>query len=299
MGLPPLTTNTQVGGHEGIGNIVKFGPGCESAGLKLGDRVGIKWVAEACLSCPRCLTGTEALCTKQKNSGYSCPGTFQEYVLSPAYYVTRIPEGLDSAMAAPLLCGGVTVYSALKKCCAQPGDWVAMSGAGGGLGHLGLQIGKAMGFRMLGLDIPEKEEFIFECGAEKFVDVKGNVPKDVLSATDNEGVAAVVICNSSNDAYATGLKLLKFNGTLVCVGVPNGIPVPIASTYPAAIIFKQLHIVGSAVGGRQDANEVLALANRGLVKTHFSLHSKEELGKLFEEMEAGRVKGRYVLDMSR
>lgn len=297
--MPPLTRDNQIGGHEGVGNIVKFGPGCDSTDLKLGDRVGIKWVADACLSCPPCLAGTEGLCTQHRVSGYAVPGTFQEYILGPVHYVTRIPEGLDSAMAAPLLCGGLTAYSALKKTRAQPGDWVVMSGAGGGLGHLGLQIGKAMGFRMIGLDMLGKEELIAECGAEKFIDVTGNVKQEVLSATGNEGVTAVVVCTSSNEAYAAGLDLLKFNGTLVCVGIPNGVPVPIASAFPISVVFKQLHIVGSAVGNRKEAAEVLALASRGLVKTHITVLGKENLGKIFEEMGAGRVKGRYVLDMCR
>lgn len=231
-------------------------------------------------------------------SGYSVPGTFQEYVLGPAHYVTPIPEGLDSAMAAPLLCGGVTVYAALRKSRAQAGDWVAISGAGGGLGHLALQVGKAMGFRMLGLDISGKEELVSQCGAEKFVDVKGDVLQDVLSVTGGEGVAAVLVCNAANEAYATAMDVLKFNGTLVCVGLPDGTPVPIAKAFPAAMVFRQLNIVGSAVGNRKEAAEVLALASRGLVKTNFTLQKKEDLSKAFEEMKAGRVRGRFVLDMS-
>ncbi|KAF4120029.1 alcohol dehydrogenase, propanol-preferring [Geosmithia morbida] len=296
--LPPLPTDAQVGGHEGVGIIVKFGPSCDKSHLELGARVGIKWVASACLNCDPCMAGADAQCKNLQISGYSCPGTFQEYVLAPLHYVTPIPDGLDSAMAAPMLCGGLTVYSALRKSRAQPGDWVAVSGAGGGLGHLALQVGKAMGFRMLGLDMAFKEKLIIECGAEKFVDIKDeDVPKTVLSHTNGQGVASVIVCNASNDAYASAMDLLKFNGTLVCVGIPDGTPIPVAKAFPVIMVFRQFNIVGSAVGNRREAVEILDMASRGLVKTHYTVRPMEELGKTFEEMTAGKIRGRVVLEI--
>ena len=136
-----------------------MGPGTENSARKVGDRVGIKWISAACGSCAACLNGNDGVCFNQKISGYYTPGTvsnvtpwwssssktdsnlqFQQYVLGPADYVTPIPEGLDSAMAAPMLCAGVTVYSALRKSGAKSGDWVAIMGAGGGLGHIACQI---------------------------------------------------------------------------------------------------------------------------------------------------------------
>jgi len=109
--LPHPTQPGQVGGHEGVGKIVKLGPGTESAGVKVGDVVGVKWISAICGNCPACLEGSDGVCFNQKISGYYTPGTFQQYVLGPANYVTPIPEGLDPAAAAPVLCAGVTVYS--------------------------------------------------------------------------------------------------------------------------------------------------------------------------------------------
>lgn len=86
----------------------------------MGDRVGVKWVSAICGSCHPCLAGRDALCESVKVSGYVTPGTFQEYVIAPAGYVTPIPAGVKSEEAAPMLCGGLTVYSALKKSGAQP-----------------------------------------------------------------------------------------------------------------------------------------------------------------------------------
>ena len=96
-------------GHEGVGEIVKMGPGTEKSERKVGDRVGIKSISAACGSCAACLNGNDGVCFNQKISGYYTPGTFQQYVLGPADYVTPIPENLDSAMAAPMLCAGMNM----------------------------------------------------------------------------------------------------------------------------------------------------------------------------------------------
>jgi alcohol dehydrogenase, propanol-preferring len=126
-------------------------------------------MAGVCGNCIPCLAGTDACCTQGKISGYYTPGTFQQYALAPANYVTPIPDGLASDMAAPMLCGGVTVYSALNKSRAKAGEWVVIPGSGGGLGHLALQIGaRGMGFRMIGIDMDDKEKLSMDCGAEKF-----------------------------------------------------------------------------------------------------------------------------------
>ena len=140
-GLPHPTQEGQVGGHEGVGKIVKLGPGVEAmSAVKIGQRVGIKWIAAVCGGCPACLAGHDGVCFNQKVSGYYHPGTFQQYAISQASYVTPIPDSLDSAAAAPLLCAGVTVYSALRKSNTVSGEYVVLLGAGGGLGHLACQI---------------------------------------------------------------------------------------------------------------------------------------------------------------
>lgn len=131
--LPLPTQSGQVGGHEGVGRVVKFGPGVESGTIELGDRVGVKWVNGICGSCPACLGGHDGLCFDQRISGYYTPGTFQQYVVGPASYMTPIPKNLPSDLAAPMLCAGVTAYSALRKSGAKSGDWVVLLGAGGGV----------------------------------------------------------------------------------------------------------------------------------------------------------------------
>ncbi|KAL4893146.1 chaperonin 10-like protein [Aspergillus ambiguus] len=302
--LPEPVKSGQVGGHEGVGVVVQLGSSCENSGINAGDRVGIKWLASACGNCAPCLAGADGICPNAEISGYTCPGTFQEYALAPAHYVTPIPDGLASEVAAPLLCGGVTVYSALRKSRARAGEWVVIAGAGGGLGHLGVQLGgRGMGFRIIGLDLGAKESFVRECGAEAFIDItkypgegesKGLVD-EVFHITRGFGAAAAVMCSASNAAYAQALSYLKFNGTLVCVGVP-GDTKPIANAYPHLMVGKQLAIVGSNVGNRQEAMETLSMARR-VATSPVQIEKVQNISHVFTEMKNCKLQGRVVLEL--
>ncbi|KAF2131043.1 alcohol dehydrogenase-like protein [Dothidotthia symphoricarpi CBS 119687] len=296
--LPFPTQAGQVGGHEGVGKIVKMGPGTDNAAVKAGDRVGIKWMAGICEACEACRAGADANCFTGKISGYYTPGTFQQYVLSPANYVTPIPDGLDSAAAAPLLCAGVTVYSALRKANAESGNWVVIMGAGGGLGHLAVQFGaRGIGHRIIGIDHSSKKDIVLESGAEHFIAVDGSssVADTVKELTGGLGAHAVVVCTANNKAYEQSLDLLRFGGRVVCVGIPEGEPVPFA--LPGVMVGKALTVVGSAVGTRKEAIETMDFAARGIVKTHFRTEKMEKLTEVFQEMHEGKLQGRVVLEL--
>jgi len=297
--LPHPTQPGQVGGHEGVGKIVKMGAGTETSAVKVGDRVGIKWLSGICGSCPACLSGHDGQCFNQKISGYYTPGTFQQYAVGPANYVTPIPESLESADAAPMLCAGVTVYSALRKSGAKSGDWIALLGAGGGLGHIAVQIAaRGMGMRVIGIDSGSKKDIVLDCGAEHFINHEdGKAEEEVLAKTAGLGVQAVLVLTAANAAYASAMGLLRYGGTLVVVGLPEGEMKPIATAFPSVMVAKALSIVGVAVGDRQDAVETLAMAERGVVRTHFRTAKMDELTGVFEEMHAQKLKGRVVLDL--
>lgn len=247
-----------------------------------------------------CLEGYDASCFKGKISGYFTPGTFQQYVVSPANYVTPIPDGLDSAEAAPMLCAGVTVYSALRKSGVQSGQWVALLGAGGGLGHLAVQIAsKGMAMRVIGVDADAKKDLVLKSGAEHFVGLSvGDTAKEVLKLTGGLGVQACLVLTASNAAYASAPQMIKFGGRVVCVGLPEGDMKPIATAFPQALIGRAQSIVGVAVGDRKEAIEVLHMARRGMVKTHFRVEKMDKLTDIFKEMEAAKLQGRVVLDLS-
>lgn len=107
------------------------------------------------------------------------------------------------------------------------------------------------------------------------------------------------MCTANNNAYAQGLKYLRFGGTLVCVGVPEGDPVPIGGADPATMLIQELRIVGSAVGNRKDAIETMNLAARGIIKTHFTTEPMSKLNDVFEAMDKMTLKGRVVIDLSK
>ena len=201
-----------------------------------------------------------------------------------------------------MLCAGVTTYAALRKSNVKSGQWVVISGAGGGLGHIAVQLAaKGMAMRVIGIDAPAKKQLVIDCGAEYFVDMTAHddksIAEQVLKTTEGLGASGVIVCSGSNKAYAQSLDFLRFGGTLVCVGMPEGEPQPIAKTFPQSLVFKQAHITAVAVGTRKDAIECLDFAARGIVKTHFTVEKMEKLTNVFEKMEEAKLIGRVVLDL--
>lgn len=221
--------------------------------------------------------------------------------MTSASYATPIPEDLPSADAAPFLCAGLTVYSGLIKANLTSGNWVVISGAGGGLGHLAIQYAShAMGLRVVAIDHGSKENFCKECGAEVFLDFTKHDDKalvdEVKKISGGRGSHAVMVTNAANKAYEQALNFLKPQGTLICIGMPEGTPVPIQSAFAAFITMNQFRIIGtcyvyrqfdqlltetgSAIGNRREAIEALDIAARGLVKCRYKLEKIENLSKV-------------------
>ena len=123
-----------------------------------------------------------------------------------------------------MLCAGVTTYAALRKSKVKSGEWIVISGAGGGLGHIACQLAsRGMAMRVIGIDAPAKRSVILDCGAEHFVDVTAHddksIAEEVMKLTGGLGAQAVIVCTASNRAYAQALDFIRFDGTLVCVRV--------------------------------------------------------------------------------
>lgn len=155
-------------GHEVAGTVAAIGPGVMD--FRIGDAVGIAWLHDACMRCEHCETGWETLCEQQHNTGYSCDGGFAEYAIANAAFAARLSDSVDFAAVAPILCAGVTTYKALKETEVRPGQWVAISGIGG-LGQVAIQYAKAMGLKVLALDVaPEKLALARQAGADLALD---------------------------------------------------------------------------------------------------------------------------------
>lgn len=159
---------------------------------------------------------------------------------------------------------------------------------------------RGFSFRVIGIDLPSKKDLVLESGAEHFVDATASpadLVKQVQDLTGGLGAQAAIVCNNRNDAYDTSLQLLKFGGTLVCVGMPETELVPIKSAAPLTLIGKLLTITSVAVGNRRDAQEVMEMAARGVVKTKVEVRPMEDLEKTFQEMDERKLLGRVVLEL--
>ncbi len=177
---PVKPTLPFIPGHEGAGYVAAVGHGVTH--VKEGDRVGVPWLHSACGRCEYCITGWETLCPLQSNSGYSVNGAFADYVVADANFVGRIPDALDFATAAPVLCAGVTTYKGLKETDTRPGQWVVISGIGG-LGHMAVQYACISGARVAAVDIADdKLEIAHSLGADVLVNAASDDPGTAITA---------------------------------------------------------------------------------------------------------------------
>ncbi|KAH7368379.1 alcohol dehydrogenase [Plectosphaerella cucumerina] len=268
-------------GHEGVGYVVQLGSSVPDSRVRIGDRVGIAWLRDICGVCAFCLhPAGETRCREQLNSGRKIDGTFAEYALVPSRYLLRIPDHVAAPdeHIAPILCGGVTAYSALKNSGGVGGQWVAISGAGGGVGGLAVQYAKAMGFRVVALDVGDaKREYCLASGADHFIDAAEtpDLRESVLKVTGQKGANVVLACATSGRAYNAALSIVAPFGTLVCVGIPP--PDQVLSFHPLLLIDTGIKIVGSAVGTQQDILEAIDFLERGAVRPQVVLKSFEDL----------------------
>jgi len=295
--IEPITP--LVGGHEGVGEVVAIADHTEASPVKLGQRVGIKWIAYSCGDCEQCRQGLEQNCVGVKLSGCTVNGTFSQYVVSWVHVVTPIPEAFDSFPAASILCAGVTVYRALKYSDARIGHWVVIPGAGGGLGHLAVQYAVAMGMRVVAIDTgAEKRKLCLELGAEKWVDFKEtpNLVSAIKEACDGLGPHAAVVTSPYSEGYTQAVDYLRPGGTLMAVGLPGDATLKTSIFWT---VVKNISIKGSYVGNRQDSVEAIEIAASGKVKVIYALKGLSDLGQVYDELQKGTVAGRIVLDSSK
>ncbi|KLO93836.1 hypothetical protein CEK26_007606 [Fusarium fujikuroi] len=299
FGVSMMDASKGIAGHEGAGNVVAVGEGMENR-WKIGDRAGVKWIASTCGECDFCRVGSDEVhCPSQTNSGFSVAGTFQEYVIADGRYTSRIPDGVSDEEAGPIMCGGVTAYTACKRSGVTPGQWLVIPGAGGGLGHFCIQYAKAMGMRVIAIDGgDEKRDLCLKLGAEVFIDFKTtkDITAEVMKIT-KYGAHGVIITAATRAAYETAPNYLRPNGTAVAVGLPQD-PTVIAGAPPMAVALRRLKIVGSVTGSMKDVEEALDFTARGLVRPILSKGKLEDLDQWINKLATGQVAGRCVLEVA-
>ncbi|RHZ67321.1 zinc-dependent alcohol dehydrogenase [Aspergillus thermomutatus] len=285
-----------VGGHEGAGIVVAKGDLVTE--FEIGDHAGIKWLNGSCLACEFCKQADEPLCQHALLSGYTVDGTFQQYTIGKATHASKIPKNVPLDAVAPVLCAGITVYKGLKESGARPGQTVAIVGAGGGLGSLAQQYARAMGLRVIAIDGGDEKRVMCEqLGAEAYVDFtkSSDLVADVKAATpDGLGAHAVILLAVSEKPFQQATEYVRSRGTVVAIGLPANafLRAPVLNT-----VVRMINIKGSYVGNRQDGVEAIDFFARGLIKAPFKTAPLEDLPKIYELMEQGKIAGRYVLEL--
>jgi uncharacterized zinc-type alcohol dehydrogenase-like protein len=274
----------QVCGHEVIGRISAVGENV--AGLRLGQRVGVGWYRSACLACEFCLRGEEqhcpcliATCTHGERGGLA------DYMYCDRRFVFPIPDELSSEHAAPLLCAGVTVYTALKRA-TWPGMAVGIVGIGG-LGHLAVQFAAKRGCRVTALSSSaHKQRDALTLGANRFVDLSQSVEcHQVNNALDYILVTSAVACD-----WSAIVAMLRPHGVLCFAGMPPPVTFDIA-----AMMYKTLSITTANVGGRQDILDTLAFAAARQVRPWVQSWPLEDVNHAIRQLRKGRVSYRAVM----
>ena len=272
-------------GHEIIGTVHALGSAVQN--VKLGDRVGIGWQADSCGICAWCRSGNEHLCPKAQATCIGRNGGFADAVRVNWRFVIPIPPELPSESAAPLLCGGITVYSPLRHHLARPSSRVAVVGIGG-LGHMGIQFARAFGCEITAFSTSkDKEGEAQSLGAQHFVHTREtNALKKLASSFD-----LILSTAAADQDFQAFVNALRPKGTLVVLGAAAK-PLQIAG---GSLIGGQKAVEGSSTGSPSDLCEMLDVAARHGIKAITELYPMKDAHKAVASLKQNKVRYRAVL----
>lgn len=287
-GLWPGLQFPRVPGHEVAGRIDALGDGV--APWQKGQRVGVGWHGGHCFQCEPCRRGDFAMCVNRKVTGIDHDGGYAEYMLAPATSLAAIPDDLPAEEAGPFMCAGVTVYNALRHSGARGGDIVAIHGIGG-LGHLGVQYARQMGFITIAINRgQDKEPLARQLGAHDYIDATG----DVAAELQKRGGARVILATAPNaqaiSALADGLSV---NGNLLIPAAPME-PISISAL---TLIMGRRTVSGWYSGTARDSQDTLEFSARAGVHPMIEKFPLSEANAAYEQMHSGKARFRAVLTM--
>jgi uncharacterized zinc-type alcohol dehydrogenase-like protein len=278
------STYPLVPGHEIVGRVTAVGEACP---LAIGQRVGIGWQRSACHDCEQCRAGNENLCAKQEATCVGHMGGFALRIRTDGRFAFPLPDGLDSAAAAPLLCGGATVFAPLRRWGVGSGSRVGVIGIGG-LGHLALRFLRAMGCRSVAFtSSPDKRDEALRMGAEAAA--SSTSPREIR---EHAGKLDFLLCTvPARLDWITYLQTLKPNGVLCLVGAPPGL-----LQIPAAqLLTGQRVICGSDIGSPGAIREMLAFAAEHRIGAQVETAPMPEVNEAIRRVRENRVRYRMVL----
>ena len=280
MSAYPLVPGHEIGGAvEAIGSSVTH--------LRKGDRVGVGWQRQACLTCEQCIKGNENLCAESKATCVNHHGGFASAITVDSRFAFKIPEEISSASAAPLLCGGITVYSPMRRFGVQSTHRVGVIGIGG-LGHLALQFARAFGCEVTAFSSsPNKEKEAKKLGAHHFV---GKLTEKEMEK--HAGTLDFIISTVNADLnWMDFIKALRPDGKLCFVGIPTeNISIPVF-----ALLGGRKSVCASPIGGRADIEEMMTFAARHKIEAMTECMDMKNVNEALTKLRSGKARYRMVL----
>jgi len=288
-GFWPGIQYPRIPGHEIAGRVDAVGP--DVTQWKTGQRVGVGWHGGHCFICEPCRRGDFPLCQFQKITAITFDGGYAEYMVAPAEAVAAIPDDLPAHEAAPLMCAGITVYNSLRNAGARSGDLVAVQGIGG-LGHLGIQYARQMGFRTVAIGRgKDKEALAKKLGAHEYVDSGAGSP---AAALQQLGGAKVILCTAPDSKSMSALiDGVAPNGKLLIVGAGFE---PLSIT-PLQLIMGRRAIQGWPSGSAKDSEETMQFSSLTGVRPMIEKYPLEKAAEAYNQMISGKARFRVVLTM--
>jgi uncharacterized zinc-type alcohol dehydrogenase-like protein len=292
-----------VPGHEITGYVSEVGTEAAAKGWKVGDRAGVGCMVDSCRSCNQCDKGLEQFCDtgmvgtyngRQKYEGRAdavgtpTMGGYSNQIVVNSRFVVRVPEALDLKLAAPLLCAGITTYSPLKQYGLQAGQQLAVLGMGG-LGHMGVKFGKAMGAHVTVISRSESKRADVEAWGCQFLN-SGDAAAMKAAAKKFDMILDTVAADHPVNDY---MGLLRFDGKLVLVGLPES-PFPV---HAFSLIAPRRTIAGSLIGGMPETQEMLNFCAEHNIMCDTELIKIDYVNEAYERTIKSDVKYRFVIDV--
>lgn len=286
-GLWPDLQYPRVPGHEIAGRIDRLGEGVR--GWKVGDRVGIGWHGGHCFYCPPCWRGDFILCETRKITGITYDGGYAEYTVVPQESMAAIPEELEAAEAAPLLCAGITTFNSLRHSGARPGSLVAVQGIGG-LGHLAIQYARKMGFHTVALSRgKDKKDLALELGAHVYIDSEEEKAEEILQKL---GGARVILATAPDSCAISQLVAgLGTGGTLLVVAAASR-PIEVS---PLLLISGRRQVQGWPSGHAADSEDTLRFSSLTQIRPRIETFPLQEANQAYRRMISNQARFRVVL----
>jgi D-arabinose 1-dehydrogenase-like Zn-dependent alcohol dehydrogenase len=288
-GLLPGMSYPRVPGHEVVGVIDEVGQGVKD--WKKGERVGVGWHGGQDGTCLACRRGDFVNCANVKVCGISYDGGYQEYMVAPVEALAHMPESLDAAEAAPLMCAGITTFNALRRNGGLPSDLVAVQGVGG-LGHLGIQFANKFGYRVAAIGRGSSNAALAKkLGAHIYID---SAATDAAAELQKLGGAAVILATApSGKSMSSLIGGLGANGIFLIVGAPVD-PIEVSAFQ---LIFGRKRIQGWSAGMPTDSEDTLRFAEVTGVRAMIEKYPLAKAAEAYARMMSGKAEFRVVLTM--